>query len=597
MLDNIGTVTGLIELDNELPDLKSIDPAKLSAMSEAYLRIGSVQDADETFKLAAATVKVVLGCSTVVVAIGDGPPLSSLRMVSVLGDSSTRLMGRRMKPKDAGCLGRAFTTRRPCLYRCDGALGGSADPLSELIGTERALSVPLISRGKLIGAIAAYGGTGESYTDEDLFMMRQLAGYAAVSVDNSMLIYELKREKLKSDIVLDRVEDGLLFIGGDGFVAAANKAFLEIFGLSHGEVVDRHISELSGLGELKDALLWPGTTSSAPGCYEYIDCKKSDCSARTTESFRCWTLQPSGCDAGSGKSHEEKLWGKCASCEYLGEVAGRMSTPREITVGGRNLRVSNALVVEEGDNRVFGELVAVQDLTGESAIKRQRSELISMLTHDLRTPLSIIVGYSDIIASHNDVEKMRDMGRVIRNNSSVLIGMINNILEHSSLESGAFVLDKVPVKVATLVNSAIESYIEKAAAGGVTLVMDVPGDIPKVQADIDQAVRMLGNLIANAVKYGPKGGTVRISATEGPPGFVDLTVDDEGLGVPDGELEQVFDAYYRSKNSAGIHGTGLGLSIVRAVAEAHGGKAYARNRSEGGASFGVLLPVARETSG
>jgi len=222
-----------------------------------------------------------------------------------------------------------------------------------------------------------------------------------------------------------------------------------------------------------------------------------------------------------------------------------------------------------------------------------KSNFISMVSHELRTPLTAIKGFI-VTLFHYDKEISEEKRHlylgVLNEETDRLTRLITELLDISRIESGRVDIQWSPVSVPTLVRRVFDTLAIKADA--VRLVQDFPADFPDIAADSDKIEQVLMNLISNALKYSPEGGLVRVS------GFrqgdeIEITVEDEGPGIPASEQEKIFDKFYRQDNETNRKnpGTGLGLPICRTLIHLHGGKVWVRSEPGQGCHFIFRLPL------
>ena len=222
---------------------------------------------------------------------------------------------------------------------------------------------------------------------------------------------------------------------------------------------------------------------------------------------------------------------------------------------------------------------------------RLKDEFVALISHDLRTPLTSIIGYLELTSEEPLPDRVRSYLQVAARNAGRLLLLIEDLLFMARLQAGKFSLEPADVDVAELARLAVESCAPRAAEKRIELVLDAPAPAAIV-ADQGRLGQVLDNLISNAIKFTPEGGLVEVSV--GARGdAVLLEVSDTGIGLGEGDPDRVFERFFRTKNATdrGIPGTGLGLSIVRAIVEAHGGTIAAANRAGGGATFRVALPA------
>jgi PAS domain S-box-containing protein len=239
---------------------------------------------------------------------------------------------------------------------------------------------------------------------------------------------------------------------------------------------------------------------------------------------------------------------------------------------------------------------AQQQLTEQNerlrGIDEARNQFLAIVSHELRTPLTSIVSFIELIRAEADGLTPEGLSflDIIERNADRLHRLIGDLLMLDRLEAGALPLDLAEVSVAELVTEAVRAAQPGAAKQGVTLeVSAVAG--PAVRGDSRRLMQVLDNLIANAVKFSHRTGTVRVTAASGPGGWR-IDVADSGIGIPPAEADQLFSRFVRGSNArnAGLPGTGLGLSIVKVLTEMHGGHVEVRSTLGQGSTFTVYLP-------
>jgi two-component system sensor histidine kinase KdpD len=226
----------------------------------------------------------------------------------------------------------------------------------------------------------------------------------------------------------------------------------------------------------------------------------------------------------------------------------------------------------------------------EEADKLHRA-VINSISHDLRTPLVTITGALSSLREEGDglPEPVRcNLVAGALEEAGRLNQFVGNLLEMSRLEAGVMRPRIEPCDVQDLLGSVLESFGSRLAGRAARL--DVPDGLPLVPLDFVLVRLLLANLVENAVKYSPAGSPVELSARCAG-GRLEIVVADRGPGIPEEELDRVFDKFYRARRGADVAGTGLGLAISRGIAEIHGGTIRAENRSGGGACFRVTLPL------
>ncbi len=225
-------------------------------------------------------------------------------------------------------------------------------------------------------------------------------------------------------------------------------------------------------------------------------------------------------------------------------------------------------------------------------LNRAKSEFVSIVSHEFRTPLTGIQGFSEMMRDEElTLEEMREYAGDINKDVQRLNRMINEMLDLDRMESGRMTIHPERVEF----NSVVEDVADRVRpnAPNHTLTLDLQPDLPAIQADRDRMTQVASNLLNNAVKYSPTGGRITVT-TRANGSQLQLDVRDEGLGIPPDALETIFERYSRvdSQATRDIPGTGLGLPIVRQIVQLHGGKVWAESELGRGSVFHVALPLA-----
>ena len=220
-----------------------------------------------------------------------------------------------------------------------------------------------------------------------------------------------------------------------------------------------------------------------------------------------------------------------------------------------------------------------------------RAAMFSSVTHDLRTPLaSIKAGVTSLLdtTTVHDADQQRDLLLTILEETDRLNRLVGNILDLARIRAGAL----IPRRVSTDVEEVAEAVVARMRPrlGAVRLDLQLTDELPEIAADPVQLDQVLTNLLENAARHSPKGGTVRIHLGRDD-GSVQLRVADEGPGIPMSEREKVFEPFYRGREDPERPGSGLGLAIVRAIVTAHGGRIWIEETTAGGTAVVLALPV------
>jgi two-component system phosphate regulon sensor histidine kinase PhoR len=240
-------------------------------------------------------------------------------------------------------------------------------------------------------------------------------------------------------------------------------------------------------------------------------------------------------------------------------------------------------------------LLVVRDLTPLKRLERVRRDFVANVSHELKTPLTSILGYAETLLDGglDDAEHRRAFVATIEEQATRLKAIVDDLLVLSELERPDAALVRAPVDLARSARAVTEALVPRAKKDGLALACDAPAEEIVVLGERVRLEQLLFNLLDNALKYTEEGGvTVRLWCADDE---ALLVVEDTGPGIPEAALKRIFERFYRvdAARSREIPGTGLGLSIVRHIVELHGGSVEARNRPGGGSAFTVRLPRGR----
>ena len=226
-----------------------------------------------------------------------------------------------------------------------------------------------------------------------------------------------------------------------------------------------------------------------------------------------------------------------------------------------------------------------------------KARFLATVSHELRTPLNAIIGFSEILSCESmpgvGPEQRRDYARIIHDSGHHLLEVVNSLLDMSQIETGNFEFAPAPFEVAPLVAGCVDLMRLKAEAAGVLLASRVDPDLPEIVADRRACRQILINLVSNAVKFTPRGGSVTVSAKRRGP-MLAIVVADTGIGVPEAALTKLGDPFFQvhAAYDRPHEGTGLGLSVVRGLVGLHGGALSIESGPGEGMAVTVELPLA-----
>jgi PAS domain S-box-containing protein len=254
-------------------------------------------------------------------------------------------------------------------------------------------------------------------------------------------------------------------------------------------------------------------------------------------------------------------------------------------------RVGNAQLVAIHE---VGYAFTMQDITYLKEIDRIRREFVSTVSHDLRSPLTSVIGYSELIDRAGQLnDQQRDFVRRIRESIQHITSLINDLLDIGSIEAGIDTRREF-VQLEGILRYTIDMLHGQIKAKNLKVKTDIAPSLPSLRANPIRLRQVLDNIVGNAIKYSNDGGEINISIhSEG--NQVILEVTDQGPGIPPADQPRIFDKFYRATNiGPDVKGSGLGLAIVKNIVENHQGRIWVESTMGKGSSFFIVLPVASE---
>ncbi|MBE2931644.1 cell wall metabolism sensor histidine kinase WalK [Anoxybacillus flavithermus] len=256
-------------------------------------------------------------------------------------------------------------------------------------------------------------------------------------------------------------------------------------------------------------------------------------------------------------------------------------------------------VIQKEKGLVNGLIVVLHDITEHEKIDRDRREFVANVSHELRTPLTTMRSYLEALAdgAWRDEEIAPRFIEVTQNETERMIRLVNDLLQLSKLDSKDYKLKKTRVHFIPYFHKVIDRF-ELTKKENVSFVRDFPDEKIIVYMDEDKITQVLDNIISNALKYSPQGGTItfRVEKVED---YIQVSVKDEGVGIPKSDLSKIFERFYRvdKARSRKLGGTGLGLAIAKEVVVVHGGRIWAESQERKGTTIYFTLPIEQQKKG
>ncbi len=262
-------------------------------------------------------------------------------------------------------------------------------------------------------------------------------------------------------------------------------------------------------------------------------------------------------------------------------------TWRDIFLQAHAARVSNE------QNELIGIVMILRDITREKEIDRMKTELVSMVAHELRSPLTSISGFSELLLDPTvNREQSEEYATIILKESNRLSDLINKFLDISKIEAGKSQAKKAPMQIRDVVDKVLDVNLHQAEKKGIVVSVKVSSNLPLVLGDPDMLEQVVLNLFSNAVKYSPENTAIEIRLKERESEVL-IEVEDNGYGISEKSQQRLFEKFYRVTDNEKVReitGTGLGLALVKEIVEIHGGAIAVHSKLGDGSTFSFTIP-------
>ncbi|WP_391206322.1 ATP-binding protein [Psychrobacillus sp. L4] len=398
------------------------------------------------------------------------------------------------------------------------------------------LYLPVVSSSQ-IEAVMVFSRYGDSYSDNELIEYEIFARQIAIYLEKIMLFEQSEDDRRLNQDILNTVQEGIQLIDADRKVLQVNNQLCGIF-----EWQDTP-EQMIGLSWEH----WSGVMAEQIQDYEFIQ------------------LLNDLIDSAFLSPDEEHSF-----------IYRKTDNKQVIRVYCKTIKDCNEHI---------GTLLVHRDITKEYEIANMKSEFVSTVSHELRTPLASILGFTELLLTKElKPERKTKYTQTIYNETIRLTSLINDFLDIQRMESGKQNYEKKYIDVISIVQNVIELQEINTSLHKTTLTVELEDAI--ILGDKNKIEQVFTNLLSNAIKYSPEGGNISIRIY-GNEDIVSIDVKDEGLGIPEVEIPNLFQKFYRIDNSdrRKIGGTGLGLAIVKEIVEVHGGKISVSSKNGEGSTF------------
>jgi len=247
------------------------------------------------------------------------------------------------------------------------------------------------------------------------------------------------------------------------------------------------------------------------------------------------------------------------------------------------------------NNIVEGAVFVFHDITELKRLEEIRKDFVANVSHELRTPISSIKGYAETLLDGkvDGEDNVKEFLSIIYQNSNRLANLIDDLLDLSKIESGKMKMEFEPLEILPVVNRCINVLEKSAKEKTLSIKLNIPDKFPKVLGDHKRLAQVFLNLLDNAIKYTPEGGSITVSAASKEK-ITQIDISDTGIGISEKDLPRIFERFYRvdKAHSRELGGTGLGLSIVKHIVQAHDGQVWVQSMLGQGSTFSFTIPIA-----
>ena len=409
--------------------------------------------------------------------------------------------------------------------------GASVNNISKL-SVVSYFNVPLVVSNEFFGVLTLSGYSSKSFGDEDIKLVYEIFNNAMKAITN--LGDLIGHEKGKLQVMVDSMYDGVIMIDKNFRVLIVNPASYKLMGM------------------------------------------EQDLNLNIFDVF----------DYFSGTfSLEEKLAKVFAT--------GKIESVSELKIGDKYYEI--VVIPVKANEEIIGGGILIHDQSEEMELRKLRQDFTAMMVHELRSPLTVIKGTSDLLIKEYknlSSDQVNTFIVQIKDSAIALLGIVNELLDESKIKAGKIELFKKQGDINQLINDEFNYYYNLARDKGVNFSFDLDLSIRKIYFDEQKIKQVLNNLLSNAIKFTEPGGEIVI-VSKNYSSYIGISVNDSGKGVPDDVKELLFQKFVQARESdkSNEQGTGLGLVICKGIVEAHGGRIWIEDNVPKGAKFIFTIPT------
>ena len=507
---------------------------ELTFLHETSRVLTSTLDVDGVLRSLMAQVREYFQVDATSVALLEDETGSLVFRVAV-GEAAESVIGLRMAPGQ-GIAGWVVQAGEPVLVTKAHADRRFYAGVDEKTGfhTDTILAVPIKADGRTIGVIEVLNPASGAFGEDAQHLLLSVADLAAIAIHNAELYERACRAERRYESLFNEGSDPVMVLDLDGNILDINRRAVEVFGYSRERALGLPICALIGGSQ--------GTCQTAVQRALTGETPISEIKVQSGDSVR--TLE----------THMVKInYGGHEAIQWLGH-----------------------------------------DVSERVALEQMREDLTHMVVHDLRNPLGSIMGSLQLIhtafVEHDQTLPITKLLTVAMRSGRKLYLLIDSLLDLGRLEAGETELSKIPVNVAALLQEAVDQIQPFALSKEQTLSVHLSPGLPTIWGDRDLILRVLTNLLDNAVKFTDTGGSITLEAERADDEIV-FTVADTGLGISPEHYKRIFERFVRLAKTDGVKGTGLGLAFCKLAVEAHKGRIWVESEVGKGSRFKFSLPL------